>query len=378
MIIPQEIKYPLLVLCGCCLITLLLVNLPQQFASTPGENPIGMGILGLKILIGYIPLIFCGYYFIRIKQDFWFILRLQTILILICCILGIVQYGLLNIGICEGTRGLVGEDLFKATLEARCLVGGALVFSPSQNMIRLPGTFIAPWQWSWFLISGIFFSFATAFNDTSSRWRIHGSISLLTVFINAIISGQKITFALMALFFLILLIINEKLFNIKSTFFIVGFFIVLGITSFIINNQFIREQFQGVWISLNQYNLFFGAGLGRATNATRLFGSTQLIETFYPKIMYEVGLFGVLSFLALVTTLTVICFKKYRSINNINLRGFGASLWAFILLVSFNTYYYPLDLEPIAIYYWFYIGILLRLAEIDKQENLKNEELVQM
>ncbi|MGB3510874.1 MAG: hypothetical protein WBA93_16905 [Microcoleaceae cyanobacterium] len=69
------------------------------------------------------------------------------ILALICCTLGLRQFLLLTTGICVGTRGLVGDELFKATLEAKCLVGGALVFSPEVNMIRLPGTFVAPWQW---------------------------------------------------------------------------------------------------------------------------------------------------------------------------------------------------------------------------------------
>jgi O-antigen ligase len=99
-----------------------------------------------------------------------------------------------------------------------------------------------------------------------------------------------------------------------------------------------------------------------------------LVETYYPKLLYEIGIFGLLGFLALVTTLTVVCFRTYRSIKNRNFRSYAAALWVFILFISYNTYYYPLDVDPIAVYYWFAAGILLKLPEIDKQERLKEAQ----
>ena len=83
------------------------------------------------------------------------------------------------------------------------------------------------------------------------------------------------------------------------------------------------------------------------------------------------GIPSTLGFLALVTTLTVTCFKQYRSIKNRNFRSYGAALWTFILFISYNTYYYPLDVDPVAVYYWFSAGILLKLPVIDKQEKIK-------
>jgi hypothetical protein len=51
-----------------------------------------------------------------------------------------------------------------------------------------------------------------------------------------------------------------------------------------------------------------------------------------------------------------------------SLRGYGAAFWTFILVISYNTYYYPLDVDPVAVYYWFFAGIVLKLPELDKQE----------
>ncbi|NJL60568.1 MAG: hypothetical protein HC903_00465 [Methylacidiphilales bacterium] len=399
LLIPQGIKTPLFILLGCCVMTLLFVNGSQQFNPPPPvpfkpvlkEFPIGMGILGLKVFLGYVPVISCFYYTIRNKKDFLRITRLQVVLIFICCVLGIIQYGLLLVGVCKGTDDAEGAALFKATLEARCYFGGSLVYSPSQGMIRLPGTFVAPWQWAWFLISSTFFAFATGFSDPSILWRGVGLGSMALVFVNAVISGQRIALALVPTCFILCLILTGQLANLKRFIPVFGgLALILG--GAIVSNptvvqertesfvgrweasppyEFITQQFEDIWKNLDGP---LGNGLGRATNSARAFGDTKLVETYYPKVMHEVGLIGVLGFLALVTTLTVICFRTYRSIKNRNFRSYGAAMWVFILFISYNTYYYPLDVDPVAVYYWFGAGILLKLPEIDRLERLQEEQ----
>ncbi|MEH2358948.1 hormogonium polysaccharide biosynthesis protein HpsL [Nostoc sp.] len=393
LIIPQGIKIPLYIVLGCSLLTLLFVNGGQQFnppsvgllEKAPPEMPLGMGILGLKVFLGYVPLIGCAYYLIRDKRDFLFLSRLQIALILICCVLGFFQYLLLLTGVCQGTRGLEGDALFRATLDARCYIGGALVYSPDEGVIRLPGTFVAPWQWAWFLIASTFFTFATGFTDPSPIWRLVGLGSLVAVFLNSVISGQRIALALVPICFGILLLITGQIGNLKRFIPIgVGLALIVGIaiaTNPVLVQEriesftgrwdasppqdFIIQQFEENWKNVDGP---LGSGLGRATNSTRAMGKTKLVETYYPKVLYEVGIIGVLAFLSLVTTLTIISFKTYRSIKNRNFRSYAAALWVFILFISYNTYYYPLDVDPVAVYYWFFAGVLFKLPILDKQE----------
>ncbi|WP_414574821.1 hormogonium polysaccharide biosynthesis protein HpsL [Anabaena sp. CCY 9402-a] len=399
LILPSAIRTPLFILFGLCMLTLLFINGGQQlnppsvgpFQGATSEIPIGMGILGLKVFLGYVPLIGCAYYLIRDKQDFLFLSRLQVSAILICGALGIIQYGLLYTGICEGTRNASGADLFKATLDARCYFGGSLVYSPSQGIIRLPGTFVAPWQWAWFLISSTFLAFAAAFSDPSFIWRAISLGSLATVFINAVVSGQRIALALVPTCFMLLLILTGQIANLKRFIPIgIGLAAILGIA--MVTNpavvqervdslsgrwdasppeEFIVQQFEENWKTVETP---IGSGLGRATNSARSLGGTKLVETYYPKVLYEVGIVGLLGFVALVTTLTVTAFKTYRSIKNRSFRTYAAAIWVFILFISYNTYYYPLDVDPVAVYYWFFAGVLFKLPILDKQER-KNEAL---
>lgn len=381
----KALKPTLLILLACCLITLLFVNGMQQLKKpfSDDKSPMALGLLGLKVFMGYIPIIFCTYHLLRSKKELLFATRITSVLAIVCSALAYVQYYFLLTGRCAGTDHLEGSGLFKATIDARCFVGGSLVWSPSQNMVRLPGTFVAPWQWAWFLISNAFFTYTTAFNDPSPLWRLIGLAAMGGVFMNAVISGQRIALALVPVVTVILLVLTGQVTNLKRFLPIgLGLTVLLGgaavlfpdvlqerIDSFTSRwaaspaDEFIGEQISFV-LKKAQSNLF-GAGLGRATNSARIFGRTTLIETWFPKVLWEVGFPGFAAFIAFVTAITVTTFKAYRSVKEKNLRGIGASYWVFVLFISYQTYYYPLDVDPVAVYYWYAVGVLLRLPDID-------------
>jgi hypothetical protein len=381
-LLPAAIKLPLGLLFGYCLLVLVFINGGQQLAPK-GEKPLIMGILGLKVFLGYVPLIGCAYYLLRTKQQVYNLMRLLSVLIIICCSLGFLQYVFLKTGRCQGTIG-EGSELFKASLEARCIVGGSLLYSEEQGVIRLPGTFVAPWQWGWFVISSAFFSFATAFMDRNFLWRAVGMAAMALVLTVAVVSGQRIALIIVPIAYIALIVISGQLANLKRfvpILVIIGLFLVGGMAAF---PQVVQERvdsFTSRWNAspptdfiASQFDFvqdlsgLLGRGLGRATNSARAMGDVRLIETYFPKVLYEIGPMGLLLFLALVTTLTVVTFKAYRQVRDPNLRGIGAALWVFVLFISYNTYYYPLDVDPVAVYYWFMAGVILKLPELDKAE----------
>lgn len=391
-VLPQQMKPALFFLLTLCMLTLLFVNGAQQFSPKRDGQPIILGILGLKVLLGYLPLITCAYYQIRNKKELLFLTRLHLVLAIVCCALGFIQYFFLSSGRCQGTRGYAGDALFKATLEARCLVGGALVFSPEVGMIRLPGTFVSPWHWAWFLISNAVLTFASAFSDPSPLWRGAGLIGMAGVFVNAVISGQRIALALVPVVTIILLVLTGQLTNLKRFIPIAAGLGVLGAVAMALFPELIQERvdsFVGRWNaspptdfiasqaehSSGKQEGIFGKGLGRATNSARAFGNVSLVETYFPKLILEIGPLGLAGFLFMVTVLTYTTFKTYRSVKEKNLRSFGACFWVFVLIISYNTYWYPLDTDPVCVYYWFFAGVILRLPDIERQEKEKLQEM---
>jgi hypothetical protein len=388
-LMPKGISKALLVFYVFLTITFFLANVAQQFSNKPEGKPILMAIIGIKVLLGYLPLLSCTYSLLKTKVQLVWFTRLHVLLAIICCLLGVLQYQMLSSGACQGTDHLTGEDLFKATLEYKCLVGGSLVFSPSQNMIRLPGTFVAPWQWAWFLIGNTFTTFSTTFSDPSIKWRGVGFLGLVLVFVNATISGQRIALLLVPVITIGLLILTGQLSKPKTFIPIVGGITILVLGSFILFPDIIQGRIDS---TISRWNASpptdfiaeqaghssgtfkpFGYGIARATNSARVFGEAALIETYYPKLIYELGV-GTLAYVGILTVVTVSTFKAYRSVKDKDLRSYGASFWVFIFFISYQTYYYPLDVDPVAVYYWMFAGLILRLPEIDRQESERKQK----
>ncbi|MGL5873483.1 MAG: hormogonium polysaccharide biosynthesis protein HpsL [Xenococcaceae cyanobacterium] len=416
-LLPKKLLPTLAIILTCCLLTLFLVNGIQQFflptcdsisatpfllapdgsflldpntglvIKTPCKDgiPLLQGVVGLKVLLGYVPLIFCMHYLIEDKKKLLFLMRLLVVLTIVCCCLGLIQYWFLASGRCTGTTGASGGDLFKTSIEARCFVGGALLYTPEQGVIRLPGTFVSPWHWAWFLIGNSFIAFTAAFNDTSRFWRTSALAALALVFINSVICGQRIALALVPAIVITLSILTGQVTNLKRFIPIgVALALILGVVA-VSNPAIVQERvdsFVGRWNSappqefiVNQFKFaisqqrgILGRGLGQGTNSTRAFGSVALIETFHPKILFEIGYIGLLAFMIFVTHLTMLSYKDYRSLKDKNLRSFGASFWVFVLIISYFPYWYPLDTDPVAVYYWLFAGIIFKLPYLDKQE----------
>ncbi|NEQ95438.1 MAG: hypothetical protein F6K30_01680 [Cyanothece sp. SIO2G6] len=384
------------IILGYSCLVVLFVNGAQQLDPSISGIPIAMGILGLKVFLGYAPLMLCVYFLLKNKGTLIFLMRLSAILVIICCGLSFVQYAFLLTGICPPTQGS-GDELFKASLETRCFVGGSLLYTPSQGVIRLPGTFVAPWQWGWFMISGSFMAFAVTFNDPKIPWRLVGGLAMVINFAAAVISGQRVALALVPVTTIILLVLTGQLANLKRFVPLAGILGVVLTVAIAQNPTLVAERlasFQSRWQAspphafithqfewaIKEQRGLLGNGLGRATNSARVFGRTQLVETYYPKVMYEVGITGALLFLGFVTVITIQCFQAYRSVKDPYLRGCGAALWVFVLVNSYNTYYYPLDVDPVAVYYWFFAGAILKLPVLDREEQkrLKQVELAEL
>lgn len=392
--IPKQMLSTFSILLMMAMLTLIFVNGDMQLNPMKGDKPILQGILGLKVLIGYIPLIACTYYLLRTKKDLVFFSRMHIVLAIVCCLLGLIQYLLLQSGKCAGTRGMIGEELYKATLQARCFVGGSLVFSPEVKFIRLPGTFVAPWQWAWFLISNAFLTFAAAFCDPSFWWRLIGLFGMALVFANAVISGQRAALVMVPVATAILLVLTGQLVNFKRFIPIGAGLAILLFVGAAINPGIIEQRWESfvsrwnaappqqfLFNQFEQSNNFiidrpFGRGVGRATNSTRIFGTTQLIETFQPKLIYELGYPGMIAFQIMVLHLAFLTFRAYRSVKDKSLRSYGASFWVFVGFITINTQYYPLDVDPVSVYYWVLAGAILKLPKIDKQvQDEKHQEL---
>ena len=359
--------------------------------TTPCKKsiPFAQGLLGFKVLLGYVPLIFCAYYLIEDKKKLLFLGRLLVILAIICCTLALIQFWMLKTGRCAGNEYAVGAELFKPSLRAKCFVGGAVLYAPSQGQVRLPGTFVSPWHWSWFLVGNAAICFSVAFSDTAFLWRNLGLAGMALVFINAVICGQRLALAAVPGILIIMLFVTGKFADLKR--FIplaIGLSLVLFFGFSFLNPDFIQERidsFVSRWNASPPYLFIqdqfdfairtqagiFGRGLGTATNSTRIFGDVSLVETYHPKLWFEMGFVGLAAFMIFVSHLCIVTFQAYHPLKDKSLKSFAAGFWVFLLIITYFPYWYPLDTDPVCVYYWFFAGVILKMPLIDKEEQAK-------
>jgi hypothetical protein len=350
--------------------------------------PLLQGLIGLKVLLGYVPLIFCAYYLIDTRKKLIWFFRIFLMLAIICTTLGLAQYYLLKTGHCVGTRLETGAQLYKATQSAKCLVGGSLLYSPEYGQIRLPGTFVSPWHWTWFLVANAMICFTPAFSETSVFWRTASLIGLGLIEINALICGQRLAFVLVPAVIVLQLILTGQIANLKKFLPIgIAFALILSIGLSFINPEFIQERtdsFVSRWnqasplsFIIDQFNTVggdfsrpLGDGLGKGSNASRSFGSVTFIETFHPKLLFEIGYVGLIAFMVFITHLVILTFKAFRSLRDPYLRNIGSSLWVFILIIGYFPYWYPLDTDPVGVYFWLFAGLIFRLQVLDRSNKV--------
>jgi hypothetical protein len=405
-IVPKQLGTTLLLIFVFCVVCLLAVNLQRQFLPTC-DSVAGMsifrdgrlvglpcresetflqGVLGFKVLLGYVPLIFCTYYLIKDKPTLLFFGRLLVTLVIICCVLGLMQYWMLKTGRCAGTRGYVGDLLFKATLEARCLVGGSLIYSPEVNMIRLPGTFVSPWHWAWFLVSSAVICYASAFSEISQKWRLAALVGLTLVLINAVVSGQRLAFFAVPMIVGLMTILTGQIANLKRFLPIIfAAALLLAIGFSFLNPDFVQQRYDSAisrWQSspptafiqeqldfaIRNQGGILGRGLGVATSSARFFGYISFVETFHSKILFELGYIGFALYMIFITHLVYLAFRTYLSLKDPTLRGFAGSYWVLLLFVAYLPYWYALDTDPVGVYYWIFAGVIFKLPVIEKQE----------
>jgi hypothetical protein len=377
------------ILLATSLITFLFINLPQGWIAT--------GIVGLKTPLGYIPLVLCGYYLIEQQRDLFVVNRLLIVMTLICCSLALIQYLLLTQGICPDNEFLNRLEVIapksdtkfypnitdKATLKAQCFVGGSVLYNPNKGLIRLPGTFSDPWQWGWFLVSSSVISYAASFSDPRKRWRVAGWVAMVLVLLATLVSGQRLPLLLVPLFYVVLFIAtskNKQKLPLKLGILALGSLLAVTLIPFIRERvlnfvdrwlysspiEFVGKQI--AWIL--EYVRIFGFGLGKASSGARSLAGEEgirLIETYYAKLLYEIGIVGFIAFMAAVTVLCILTFKAYLKVKNPALKHWGLCIWIFLLFISYNPYYYPLSVEPVSVYYWLFAGLLLKLPEISEK-----------
>lgn len=327
-------------------------------------------LVAVKQRIFYVPLIAVAYYFVRTGED---VKRLLTAL-------AVYAIGVSLFGIYLFFAGPAGLQRIGASYSA-------VFYTPagaSQVTVwRVPGTFTSAGQYGAYLSFSAIVTAALVMLPRAARLaRIVGAVALVLVILAMLGSGSRASIVVASAGVALAVIMSGRVARIGvwgiAAYAILAYgFVVLGpgvqdrfdsIASAEHIERFQRTYFGQLFLwSLIENPL--GVGLGVATIGARHFtewSEVVLMESYLGILAVETGWPGLIAFLLVIATVVALVLKP-RTVMTRAPDGplwFGLGAWVIVsvLLLPVST---GIDHSPSNFYFWFAIGVLIRLVELE-------------
>lgn len=344
-------------------------------------NPM-MAIIGAKVWIGYLPLMFVGAVFMRTEKDLLGVLRAMVAMAWIPWITGIIQYiGALTIGFEETMTFFFGDYASIATGKFSCFDFGA-------PFCRIPGTFQFNSQYGLFCTFMMFPLFMLIALEQNKAWRGFASLSVAIAFIAGFTSGARGNLLLMPACVMMIFFFRFRMkggmqimMGMVGAMFVV--FNVMGIeadkaygTAGKLGAEYGRDLVVGGFADGVAKGGLFGQGTGTNTGPARhAFDDTAqlqaeygyFIENFMAKTLAELGIIGFLCLLFCFAILILHLLQAQFSCRDLRMRDATATVTAMVAFTAATSVKgWALDVEPLNYYFFLMCGFGFAIPHLDR------------
>jgi hypothetical protein len=368
--VPQTITFLFLALS-----TLVLIQL-----FNPNITRIVIALVGVKVWLFYLPLVYISGAFFRTPDDLLKVLRVCIAMALIPCGVGITEFLL------SSTIGYKATMIMIYGGQAAAVTQKFGSFFMGAEFFRIPSTFTYVTQYSGYCLMMIPLVYMHGAIEPDARWRAFSRFMLGFVFVACMLSGARANFFFAPLLFLTILFLDAKLKRLAigvifapiimvSTLDAVGLDVlgVFGATSGLVSSYgsdlVIPELIQS--ILGNPFGQGVGMNTGQALNimSQRELALVHNIEGFYSKSAIELGFAGLMLVVMIFAALNLYGFGVRTRLKQPMARTLAATILAFIMIMTLHSGKgWQIELDPINVWYWMLAGILFKLPYMDFTE----------
>ena len=360
----------------------LLVGLVCVQAFNPALPSLLVGLVGAKIWLFYIPLIYLGYHFVSDAEDVRRLLRLLSLVAVVPATLGIIEGVLLYTGhqsLVYSWYGGAAETVTQGYAELR--IGGV-------DLLRVPSTFPFVAQYYVYVCSMIAVAFAwwRIEPDQVAR-RIAGAVLLLLV-AAVFLSGARGAFVFVPILLVLILVLEPS--SGRLTAWVAGAgaaglalaIVVVGLSLGALIphlEQNASDQFQTLFVTgFHEATKITTLGLGTGVDSSgaRYVADVDILrsgiggtweESWWIKGLLELGVAGMLVLFALLGTLLWRLLKGHYADRSGPLAPASAALIALLIwAVIYNVKAQYLDLDPMNVYFWLFAGIVFKIHALGR------------
>ena len=358
-----------------------------------------VGLIGVKVWLFYVPLVFLGYHLVRTREELHRLFRLMALLALVPAVLGLGEAALIYGGHAHAVYRLYGNAAGAVTQEfvSFGLPGGG-------SLRRIPSTFSSFYQYYLFLalMLAVAYAWWRGGRERSRRAAAGVAAVWLLLLAASFLTGVRAGF-FMTPFLLVLLVALEgrRALRFGVRWLLPATLIVVALGSALSGSHLLgvwteighvgRQEFGDVIVTSSREAVHlttFGLGTGIDSVGARyayadddawkesifpVLGRWQ--ESWYVKTWIELGLAGLLIVLALFGTIVVRAVRAHLAVRDPGLRASSAALLAVVIwsIVYIAKSQY-IDLDPLNVYFWLFVGLLFRVPTLAAADPVEEAE----
>jgi hypothetical protein len=366
------------------LVALALLVIVQAF--NPVVPNVLVALIGVKVWLLYLPLIYVGYQLVQSREDLWRLLTLLAVPAVIPCVIGIVEALLIYSGHSSTVYSWYGSAASAATQGFFTYNLGTV----GANLSRVPSTFSFA-QYYLYTIAMIAIVYAWLRGPLRDSAHVNWGWALLVLVTSAsLLSGSRGAFFL-APGLLILIMILDRVGGVRLVILIGSLILAFVVALTLIGAQLGPTLSSAAadgrsnggivfsWIPQALHLTLTGLGTGLDTGAARyafpgestgtvyqIIGGVWL-ETWWVKVMIELGLPGLAVVIALLTNVIGGGLRRHFRIMDPQLRSVSAALLAVLIWnIVYAVKAQNMDLDPMDVYFWLFVGLLARVYALDR------------
>jgi hypothetical protein len=356
-----------------------------------------VGLVGVKVWLFYVPLVWLGYHLVRTREELFKLFGLLSVTALVPAVIGLGEASLIYGGHSDDVYRLYGDAAAAVT---QGYVG--LELPGGGNLRRIPSTFSSFYQYYLFLavMLGVAYAWWRG-REWSRRMSVVAGGIWVVLLAASFLTGVRAAFFMTpVLLALILVLEGRTALRFAALRLVPAAILVLAVITLLPGTHLVavwtevfdvgRQEFWDVLVNSGREAVSlttFGLGSGIDSVSARYAFSNdedwqQFIypvlgrwhESWYVKTWLELGVLGVATVLALFGTMLVRGVRGHLRIRDPGLRVASAvcvAVVAWAIVYAIKGQY--LDLDPLNVYFWLFAGLMLRMPSLEEQAPAEEE-----
>jgi len=358
-----------------------------------------LALIGIKVWLFYVPLLFLGYHLVRTRDELFRLFGLMAGLALVPALIGLLEAALIY----GGHAGIVYRAYGGAAAAVTQEYVGLAFTGGGGHLRRIPSTFSSFYQYYLFLAVMLAVAYAWWRGQPLSRRRYvaAGAGWLLLVAASFATGVRAALFMTPFLVVLLLVLEGRSAARFALRWIVPVVAVVLVVATFVPGTHLVtawtdvatlgRQEFWDVIVGSGRQAIHlttFGLGTGIDSIAGRyaypndnawsemifpLLGRWH--ESWYVRTWLELGVVGLVIVVALFGTLLVRGVRSHLAVHDPGLRVASAALLAVVawsMLYAVKSQY--LDLDPLNVYFWLFTGLLFKVPALAEPAPVEEEQ----